>query len=176
MARVLLGLPILMGLAFAPVEVPSQPKATYPPLTDPVLQELRLLRQAVERQGPTSARVELLVGRLALQDQRVARAEETVQRLDSEVSGQEQDRRRIDGEVRELARALEQETDDARRTALDQQLRRARVRHGEQMSTLGQLETRRSQAKQALVPEQRRYQELESRLSDLDRALQHIDQ
>jgi predicted nucleic acid-binding Zn-ribbon protein len=119
--------------------------------------------------------VELLVGRLALQDQRVARAEEAVQRLDGEVSGLEQDRRRIDGEFRDFTRALEQETSDAERAALDQQLRRARVRHGELMSRLGPLEGRRSEAKQALVAEQRRYQELESRLTDLDRALQAID-
>lgn len=175
MAKVLLGLPILMGLAFAHVEASTQPKATYPQLTDPVLQELRLLRQAVERQGPTSARVELLVGRLALQDQRVARAEEAVQRMDSEVSALEQDRRRIDAEVGEFTRLLEQETNDAERAALDQQLRRARKRHGDLMSTLGPLEARRSQAKQALVAQQGRYQELESRLTDLDRALQAID-
>jgi hypothetical protein len=43
---------------------------------DAVVKELRLLRQVMERQGWATARAQLLIGRLTLQDQRTARAQQ----------------------------------------------------------------------------------------------------
>ena len=43
------------------------------PTLNALLGEVRLLRQAIERQSALAGRAQLLVGKLALQDQRVAR-------------------------------------------------------------------------------------------------------
>jgi hypothetical protein len=51
-----------------------------------LLAEVRLLRQAIERQGTVAGRAQLLVGRLALQDQRVMRWQAESQRLESELT------------------------------------------------------------------------------------------
>jgi primosomal protein N'' len=56
------------------------------PTLEALLAEVRLLRQALERQGVVATRTQLLVSRLALQDQRVARSRAALERLESELA------------------------------------------------------------------------------------------
>ena len=173
MTMVKTALVLLAALLVLPPEAGAQPATPLPPPNgDSIIQELRLLRQAVERMSRGSARVELLVGRLTVQDQRVTRAQEAADRLDEEAFTLEQQRRRLDAEVRELMHAIEQEVDDGRRAALDGKLRTARARASEHAATTAQLESRRSRARQSAATEQGRYQELDGKLSELERELQ----
>jgi hypothetical protein len=158
-------------LVLVPATAGSQATPLPPPTGDSVVQEIRLLRQAVERQSTASARVQLLVGRLAVQDQRVARTQEAAERLEGEALALEPQRRRMDAEVRELTRAFEQTADDARRAELEEKLRLAKARTLEQASAAAQLESRRSRARQYAAAEQARYQELDARLTELEREL-----
>jgi len=162
---------LLVGLVLVPATARSQATPLPPPTGDSLIQEIRLLRQAVERQATGSARVQLLVGRLAVQDQRVARTQEAAERMEGESFALEQQRRRMDAEVRELTRLFEQEADDARRTELEGKLRMAKARYGEHTATTAQLEARRSRARQSAAQEQARYQELDARLTALEREL-----
>jgi len=164
-------LTLLVGLVLVPATARSQATPLPLPTGDSLIQEVRLLRQAVERQAAGSARVQLLVGRLAVQDQRVARTQEAAERMDGEAFALEQQRRRMDAEVRDLMRLVEQEADDARRAELEGKLRVAKARIGEHAATTGQLEARRSRAKQSAAQEQARYQELDARLTELEHAL-----
>jgi hypothetical protein len=172
MTTVKRALTLLVGLILVPATARSQATPLPPPTGDSVVQEIRLLRQAVERQATGSARVQLLVGRLAVQDQRVARTQEAAERLDEEASALEQPRRRMDAEIRELTRLFEQEADDARRTELEGKLRVAKARYAEHTATTAQLESRRSRARQSAATEQARYQELDAKLTALERELQ----
>jgi chromosome segregation ATPase len=165
-------LALLAGLVALPARAGAQATPLPPPTGDSIVQEVRLLRQAVERQSRGSARVQLLVGRLAIQDQRVARAQGAFDRLEDEAFTFEPQRRRIDAEVRDLARAVEQEADDARRAELEGKLRAARARSAELAQAASQLESRRSRARQSMAAEQARYQELDARLIELERELQ----
>lgn len=165
-------LALLVGLVALPAKAGAQATPLPPPTGDSIVQEIRLLRQAVERMSRGSARVQLLVGRLAVQDQRAARAQDAVDRLDDEAFPLDQRRRRSDAEVRDLARALEQEADDARRAELEGKLRAARARSGEHAQTAGQIESRRTRARQSVAAEQARYQELDAKLIELERELQ----
>ena len=165
-------LALLVGLVALPARAGAQATPLPPPTGDSLVQEVRLLRQAVERQSRGSARVQLLVGRLAIQDQRVARAQGAVDRLEDEAFTFEPQRRRIDAEVRDLARAVEQEADDARRADLEGKLRAVRARSAELSQAASQLEARRSRARQSMAAEQARYQELDARLIELERELQ----
>jgi chromosome segregation ATPase len=164
-------LALLIGLIPVPATARSQATPLPPPTGDSVVQEIRLLRQAVERQTSGSARVQLLVGRLAVQDQRVARTQEAAERMDGEAFALEQQRRRMDSEIRELTRLFEQEADEARRTELEGKLRLAKARTSEHAATTAQLETRRSRARQSAAQAQARYQELDARLNELEREL-----
>ncbi len=131
---------LLVGLVLVPATARSQATPLPPPTGDSLIQEIRLLRQALERQATGSARVQLLVGRLAVQDQRVARTQEAAERMEGESFALEQQRRRMDAEVRELTRLFEQEADDARRTELEGKLRMAKARYQELDARLTALE------------------------------------
>jgi len=161
---------VLVGPARAGAQVP-QATPLPPSSGDSIVQELRLLRQAIERQSRGSARVELLVGRLTVQDQRVARTQDAADRLDDEAFTLEQQRRRMDADLRDLTRAFEQEADDKRRTDLEGQIRSTRTRITEHNTVYAQIESRRSRARQAAMEEQTRSRELDARLAELEREL-----
>ena len=73
---------ILTMLAFLPAESRTQSSGASERAThDALAAEVRLLRQAVERLAAVSARSHVLVSRLAVQQQRVARAQDTVDRV-----------------------------------------------------------------------------------------------
>ena len=136
-----------------------------------LLNEVRLLREAMERSGVATARIQLLSGRAALQEQRVARLRSEVQGLDREVGTLGAERTRQQQVAAEIERALESEGDAARRTALEQELTQIRlqVRHSEAM--LEDARARRTQAVQSFDVERGRYEDIEARLDELDREL-----
>ena len=161
-------------LLVVPAQALAQgPQATPlpPPSGDSIVQELRLLRQAIERSGRGSAQVQLMLGRLTLQDQRVARAQEALDRLDDQAFALERERRRLDAEVVDLTRQIEQAADPGRRTDAEAHLRSARTRQSEQLSLAAPLESRRSRLRQSLSEEQARYRELDARFTELEREL-----
>jgi hypothetical protein len=129
------------------------------------------LRQAFERQSGASARAQVLAGRLAVQDRRAGRAQKTADRLDGEAFTLEQQRRRLDAEVRDLTRAVEQEADARRRTELEGQLRSSRTRFNDHMAVVAQVESRRSRARQTAAEEQARYRDVDARLAEIEREL-----
>src|SRR6185436_16004767 len=108
---------VLAVLLVGPAPVAAQaPQATPlpPPNGDSISQELRLLRQAIERHGRGSSQVALLTGRLAVLDQRAARAQEAFDRLEDEAFALEQQRRRLESEARDVTHAFEQAKDEGR--------------------------------------------------------------
>lgn len=165
---------VLAVLLVRPAGAAAQaPQATPlpPPTGDSIVQELRLLRQAIERHGRGSAQVQLVLGHLTLQDQRAGRAQAAADRLEDQAFALEQERRRIDAEIREHTRAFEQAPDDARRREAEGRLQSARARLGEHMSAAGQLESRRARARQAASEEQARYRELDAKLIEFEREI-----
>jgi predicted nucleic acid-binding Zn-ribbon protein len=165
---------VLAVLLVRPSEAAAQtPQATPlpPPNGDSIIQELRLLRQAIERHGRGSAQVQLLLGHLTLQDQRAARTQDAADRLDDEGFALEQQRRRLEAEVRDVTRALEQAKDEGRRADLDLKLRSARARLDEKMAFAARVESRRTRARQAASEEQARYRDLDAKLAEFEREL-----
>jgi hypothetical protein len=160
-------------LAHAAGAAAQAPQATPlpPPNGDSIIQELRLLRQAIERHGRGSAQVQLLLGHLTLQDQRVGRAQEAADRLEDQAFALERQRRRIEAEIRDLTRDFEQAPDEARRKEVQGRLQSARTRQSEHLSLAGQVESRRTRARQAATEEQVRYRELDAKLVELEREL-----
>ena len=157
-----------------PAPVAAQaPQATPlpPPNGDSIVQELRLLRQAIERHGRGAAQVQLVLGHLTLQDQRVGRAQAAADRLEDQAFALEQERRRIEAEIRDLTRAFEQGPDDARRKEVQGQLQSARTRQGEHISLAGQVESRRTRARQAVAEEQARYRDLDAKVTEFEREI-----
>jgi len=74
MQRNKVALCLAVSLMLLPSTASSQQAPEAGVTLDLLLGEVRLLRRALERQVAFQARAQLLVGRLALQDQRVMRA------------------------------------------------------------------------------------------------------
>src|SRR5438132_14242173 len=103
---------VLLAATTLPTRAQAQPAAPAPAALDTLLQEVRLLRRAIEKQALTAARAQLLMGRIALQDQRVARARDGLVRLDTELAGAERGRDGLQSAGAELARNLEETTEE----------------------------------------------------------------
>lgn len=157
---------LLPGTASAQTAAPD----TREPL-EALLSEVRLLRQAIERQSSVSARAQLLIGRLALQDQRVARSQSTAEALDREVAGAASHLAQVHSELAETQRAADEATDEARRTQLEEVVRALKRRQADASTAASELQTRQAHARQALDAERARYEELESLFSRLDQEL-----
>ncbi len=164
----LLGLAcFLVGSGWAQVA----PTATAGTL-EGVINEIRLLRQAIARQSSSTARAQLLIGRLGLQDQRTARARDAVERLEGELASGERERDQLQVVAREVQRSLEQTTDQERRTELETQSHMLREQYTKAQQRASQTEGRLARAREALDVETGRYDDLDRLLADLDRQLQ----
>jgi chromosome segregation ATPase len=161
---------VLAGPARAAAQAP-QATPLPPPNGDSIVQEIRLLRQAIERHGHASAQLALLAAHLAVLDQRAARTQEAADHLEDEAFSLEQQRRRLEAEVRDVTRALEQAKDEGRRADLDLKIRSTRAQLDEKMAFAARVESRRARARQAASEEQARYRALEARLAELEREL-----
>ena len=161
---------VLAGSARAAAQTPEVTPLP-PPNGDSIVQELRLLRQAIERHGRGSTHVALLTAHLAVLDQRAARTEEAAERLDDEAFALEQQRRRLDAEVRDVTRAFEQAKDEGRRADLDLKVRSTRAMLDEKIAFAARIEPRRVRARRAASEDQARYRDLDARLLDLERDL-----
>ena len=80
MKRAALSSAVLLAVATLPRPGQAQSAAPGPATLDTLLQEVRLLRKAIEKQSVTAARTQLLMGRIALQDQRLATARRGIRR------------------------------------------------------------------------------------------------
>jgi hypothetical protein len=158
---------MLPALAFTQAPV-SESRMTQ----DALLKEVRLLRQAMERQSAMGARAQLLVGRLALQDQRLGRSMMLAERMDLQASGAAQALSRQQREHTELRQALEDVSDPTVREATEKQLRDLKERVSESLRSSSDLQTRLMEARQTLDAERAKYEELEAAFQRLDRELE----
>jgi chromosome segregation ATPase len=136
-----------------------------------LLAEVRLLRKAIERQNASVARAQLLMGRLTLQDQRVARSRATLENTDRELAGAAQATAALQREAVELQEGIEEAADNTRRSALAEELGRSKARLADHGAATSDLQSRQAQARQALETESARYDEIEALMAALEREL-----
>ena len=74
-----------------------------------------------------------------------------------------------------VQRAIEQATDPARRSALEQELRMSQTRSRDHEIHLAELQSRQSQAKLAFDTENARFDELESWMTQLEKELDKLN-
>jgi chromosome segregation ATPase len=160
----------LLAILIAPASATAQASAAGPVL-DQLLGEVRLLRQAIEQQGARQARAQLLIGRLSLQDQRVARLRAESWRLESETGSLGAERTRMQAVVAEMGASLERASSAEQAGNIESELRMLGTRLQQVESTLAGLESQQVQARQALEAAAARYDELERWFDDLERDL-----
>jgi len=172
MARLTRAILILCSV-FAPCTTRAQARDDAGTATlNALLSEVRLLRQALERQSALSARAQLLVGKLALQDQRVARWQVEAQRLEGETATLAAARARTQVMLAESRTATERAKDADEAAAIQSHARMLEAQLKQESTSLATLETRRVEANQSLEAERARYEELSARFDQLERDLE----
>jgi chromosome segregation ATPase len=136
-----------------------------------LLREVRALRQAIERQGTVAGRAQLLIGRLALQDQRVARGQAESQRLETDASAAANGRTHTQAMLAEQRTAIDHAKDSDEAAAMQGRVRMLEAQLKQESANLATLEARRAEASQALETERARYEELSARFDQLERDL-----
>ena len=172
MTQKLVGTMLFFCTFCAPYAAPSQvtDDANVPAL-NALLTEVRLLRQAIERQGAVAGRAQLLVGRLALQDQRVARWQAEVQRLETDASNLALQRVGTQGALARVRADLDQAKDVEQTARMEHEVRMLEAQLKQQGASLVALETRRDETRQALEAGRAKYEELSDRFDQLERDL-----
>ena len=157
----------LVGSAFI-VRVPAQQQ----PMETELLAEVRLLRQAIESLAGTNARVQIVFGRLTLQEQRTANAAKRLEDARTELRKMTQEI----ANLTERAREIENAQSDSRRKP--EELEQVRNEGVMLKRVLEQMETERvrlsgeeADAASALNQEQGRWLDLNRQLDELERAL-----
>lgn len=158
----------LVASAFM-VRVPAQQQA---PMQTELLAEVRLLRQAIESLAGTNARVQIVFGRLTLQEQRTASAAKRLEDARTELRKMTQEI----ANLTERAREIENAQSDSRRKP--EELEQVRNEGVMLKRVLEQMETERvrlsgeeADAASALNQEQGRWLDLNRQLDELERAL-----
>ncbi len=142
------------------------------PLQTELLTEVRLLRQAIEGLAGTNARVQIVVGRLQLQEQRTAAATARLDQARSALDDLNQRATQINDQIKRLEALAE----DAR--LKPEQLEQTRLelrmmaREGERLETeRARLMTAESDAAGTINQEQGRSSDLNRQLDELERQL-----
>ncbi len=142
------------------------------PLQTELLAEVRLLRQSIEALAGANARVQIVFGRLQLQEQRTATAARRLDDLRGALSAASMRA----GEMGDRIKELEEFSTDSRRMpeqleALRQELSMARRELTRIETERGRLMGEESEAAVALNLEQGRWSDLNRQLEELERAL-----
>ena len=136
-----------------------------------LLQEVRLLRQAMERSSEFVARSQLLTGQLSVQERRLARAQSELDGIDRELASIVADQPRIQTFLEELERTIVEQRDPERRQQIEFELKQMQAQFDQLRTRERELSSRRVRAFEALEIERNRYEELDNRLYQLEREL-----
>lgn len=163
-------LPLLvLGLTTAPQTPAASPGAAVN--SEAIVQELRALREAVEQVLATNVRVQLLMGRLQLQEARIQALVRQSTDIDSQVQGMaaerqalEQQRRMMEGVPNSTADPEEREFAKHQLATLTERLKQIDTRHATLLAE-------QTNVQQLVATEQNRWGEFNARLEELERLL-----
>ncbi|HEX6164491.1 MAG TPA: hypothetical protein VFZ31_14070 [Vicinamibacterales bacterium] len=168
MTRLLTGIAIVVVITSIGFVAPL-PAQQPPSIQSELLTEVRLLRQAIQTMAGSNARVQIVFGRLTLQEQRTANAakrlddkREALRKITQEIamlSAQAETLERMQGRKPEDAPQAEKE--GGMLTRMVQQMEAERLR----------LVTEEADAANELSQEQGRWSDLNRQLEELERAL-----
>jgi predicted nucleic acid-binding Zn-ribbon protein len=150
-------------------------RTTEPDVLGALLVEVRGLRQAMEQMAAAGPRVQLALGRLQLQEQRV---NTMVRRLESVRDGIGSAQRPVDElqhKITQLETTLKDVDNRPDREALIQgttfEINEMKVRHGAASAELQRLQEEQSFLEQQISGEQSRWADINRALEDLERAM-----
>lgn len=168
--RRVVGLAVAAMLVAGAVSVTGQ-RPTVDSSMDALVAEIRALRQAVERSGIAGARAQVALGRLQLQENRLATLGR--QALESRIRLQNAILQLTDTQVQvaRLARSVDETVTAEQRREVEAALEERKASLKQLQSHVNQLRTEEGEASSALSAEQARWSDFNERLEALERAL-----
>jgi chromosome segregation ATPase len=157
---------VLVGL---PIAVLAQP-ATPDTLTA-LLQEVRALRVALERSAITGPQIQLLAGRLTVQNERVSRAARDLDQVRLNLSNTSMATARAATQAQQLEQTLATTANAEQRKQIEFEQRVLKQQIEEMTAEEQRLRLRETELAAALAAEQTAWNELNRRLDELERIL-----
>ena len=163
-----------------PAAAAAQPSRTVPLTTqvtstrsadDPLLREVRLIRELLEQSQGNPQREQVIVERIRTHDLRVERLDKQLTDVRDEIGGMEVNVRQTEERENSLELLVQRDNDPNQRAAHDAELKEMQFTQQSQRQRLDRLRERESVIAAALVREERALSGLETRLEALDREL-----
>ncbi len=174
MRKIAIACGLILAAVIAPLGLATLSGQTERPAADDMkalVAEVRALRVAVERTASTNGRAQLLLGRLQLQENRLATLGRQVLELRTRVQDAQAAQAASEGRL-EATRHLASTTQDANeRRAMEEQAGGLKVEVAQLKARTLQLQQDETGAQQALTTEQQRWSEFNAQLEELERAL-----
>jgi len=168
--RTACGFAVVVVLGVGAVSVVGQ-RPSVDTSMESLVREVRALRLAVERSGVVTAQAQMVLGRLQLQENRLAtlgrQAQDARMRLQEGISRLSDTQAELAGQTHRLQQA---ETDDDRR-AMERAISNQKAVVKQAQARVDQLRDEDSAASQALATEQSRWTDINERLETLERSL-----
>jgi predicted nucleic acid-binding Zn-ribbon protein len=149
---------------------PARPVQRGP--EDPLLKEVRLIRETLQQAQGNLQREEMLVERIRTHDQRVERLDRQLTEIRDEIGGIEVHVRQMDERGKALDLQVQRSNDPAQRRALEMESNEMKFTQESQRQRLDRLRARESEITAALNREERTLRNLEARLEALDREIE----
>jgi chromosome segregation ATPase len=141
-----------------------------PPTMTQLLQEVRALRLAIERSTVAGTRAQLLLGRLQMQEARMATLGHQVQEARSRLLDIQRNRENAMSEIKQMTDAVDRVTPDERR-AIEERLEQMKRSIKDMQQRERDFQSEYDGLTQALSTDEARWVDFNQRLEDLERSL-----
>jgi len=159
------------ALLGGPVEGRAQANATPPDVLAALLVEVRALRVAMEQMASAGPRVQLALGRLQLQEQRVNTLVRRLEEVRSTLTQAQKDSEATTQRMSELERMSREAPEPEVRRDADAELKHLKMDTARATLDLQRLQTEEAALTQDIAAEQSRWTDLNQRLEALERSL-----
>jgi chromosome segregation ATPase len=149
-------------------ETPQQPNQDT---LGALLVEVRGLRSAIEQMASVGPKIQLAMGRLQLQEQRINTLVRRADGLRDALTAAHKQAAELRDRFGNLQRALEDSTEPLHRSNIEGQLPMIKQELARATAEIQRLQTEESEAAAQVSSEQARWAEINQRLEELDRAL-----
>lgn len=165
-----LAIALCVNVLFMTLPASAQTGAQADPIRE-LLTEVRALRQALERASTSGIRLQLLVARLQLQEQRVSELTRRVNDVRAQLRGMETGVSHSTTQLQALEERLGQINDPERRQNVEQQIGAIKANLASVERQRQELSTEEALLSQQLAAEQGRWSDFNERLEQLERSL-----
>jgi chromosome segregation ATPase len=167
--------PLLAGFVFVASVASAQAqgsRGTEEGTLQALLQEVRLLRQTLQRANLSTHRSQMIVERIRARGERAARLSRQLEEVREEIGGIEVHLTQAGEREASLDAQIQQAADPDQRKQLEAETKEMRYAQDEQRQRLERLKERESATSSEVQKEERTLGELEARLEALDREIE----